>query len=737
MKTTITIKVFMLILLLSFQFSNSQLLYSNGNLSTGTVLKNGTIAPSGYSWSELQDENGFSNSELGQQSIFNTLLLADDFNVPAGQKWNISSLDLYFLKTNPPFNTIYGVFVRIYNIDPSTPGAVPIYGDATTDVTNTANSGSTNIYRHQNTWSNSGSNVINYSDLIVKINCNVNVTLNSGNYWIVYGSNSHESPTIVVPNRRGGLAGWNAKRRYQNVWFALRDIGFDMGSGTPSPYIQQELPFNVNGTSEPTILSNDACTGARVVSSFPYAFNEYYGGLATNNNGFIGGCGMNDGEWFTFVGNGNNVKINLTGVQADYDAKIGVFRGECGSLTCVTFADSGADGVGETVTISNTFAGYKYYINICNGDSTTDFPEGNFSIFIKQYLPNDECVNATNIASFPFEKQEIYGNLATNNNGFINSCTNGMNDGEWYQFNGTGRNVSIELSNVQNDYDPEIAVYTGLCSALTCEARMDIGNNGEGEKLTVFNTVAGTTYYVNIGNYSNISDVIEGNFKIKFKELILNDDCLDAINVPSLPFTYLENSGSLTSNNNGFRTECAVGMNDGEWFKIFGNGGEIRIDLTQVATNYDVEVGVYSGTCINLTCVTNRDNNGLNGGESLLFDSVVGQTYYINIGQFLDNIDEPEGNFKMDITTIVLANNSYDFKNLKMFPNPVTNILNLENSEKIESISISNLLGQELINQKNNDLKAQIDMSSFQNGAYLVKVNSENAAQVYKIYKSN
>ena len=62
--------------------------------------------------------------------------LADDFTVPAGQRWRPSTLDWFAYQTNAPANptsTITDVRVRIWNARPDQPGAAVIHGDTTTN----------------------------------------------------------------------------------------------------------------------------------------------------------------------------------------------------------------------------------------------------------------------------------------------------------------------------------------------------------------------------------------------------------------------------------------------------------------------------------------------------------------------------------------------------------------------------------------------------------------------------
>ncbi|STC96737.1 hypothetical protein [Chryseobacterium carnipullorum] len=73
-------------------------------LSTGATSKGGTAAPTGYTWSELQNNTGNtteSNTSLGLGGTFSSstasFFLADDFTVPAGSSWQMTTIDFFCL----------------------------------------------------------------------------------------------------------------------------------------------------------------------------------------------------------------------------------------------------------------------------------------------------------------------------------------------------------------------------------------------------------------------------------------------------------------------------------------------------------------------------------------------------------------------------------------------------------------------------------------------------------------
>src|SRR5690606_3907955 len=88
--------------------------YSNVPLSTGAVSKSGVTAPVGYTWSEAQNNTGNTtesntNSGFGCQKVGTVTnnFCADDFVIPAGETWNITSIALFayitgFAGATPP-----------------------------------------------------------------------------------------------------------------------------------------------------------------------------------------------------------------------------------------------------------------------------------------------------------------------------------------------------------------------------------------------------------------------------------------------------------------------------------------------------------------------------------------------------------------------------------------------------------------------------------------------------------
>jgi hypothetical protein len=121
-----------LVLVVAMLFTGSVLAqpYVNGNLSTGATSSNGTAAPAGFTWSEVQTGNtsaGFSASIAGG------FTLADNFTINCGS-WNVTKFTFFayssgYAGATTPFNDAR---VQVFNTDPSVGAPTPIWGDLTT-----------------------------------------------------------------------------------------------------------------------------------------------------------------------------------------------------------------------------------------------------------------------------------------------------------------------------------------------------------------------------------------------------------------------------------------------------------------------------------------------------------------------------------------------------------------------------------------------------------------------------
>lgn len=82
-----------------------------------------------------------------------------------------------------------------------------------------------------------------------------------------------------------------------------------------------------------------------------------------------------------------------------------------------------------------------------------------------------------------------------------------------------------------------------------------------------------------------------------------------------------------------------------------------------------------------------------------------------------------------------LSSPSFDSNSFVAYPNPVRDILNLSYNQSISDVTVFNLLGQKVIEEKANTGSVQIDMSMLVSGSYIVKVASGDRIKAIKIIK--
>jgi len=82
-----------------------------------------------------------------------------------------------------------------------------------------------------------------------------------------------------------------------------------------------------------------------------------------------------------------------------------------------------------------------------------------------------------------------------------------------------------------------------------------------------------------------------------------------------------------------------------------------------------------------------------------------------------------------------LGTDSFKLANLKYYPNPTDQILNLEYSQTISSVAVYNLLGQQVLIANPNNTTVKVDLSNLNSGTYFLNIQSENNSKTIKVVK--
>ncbi|AZA93170.1 T9SS C-terminal target domain-containing protein [Chryseobacterium nakagawai] len=269
----------------------------------------------------------------------------------------------------------------------------------------------------------------------------------------------------------------------------------------------------------------------------------------------------------------------------------------------------------------------------------------------------------------------------------------------------------------------------------------DIMNNVDVGNVTSYTLTTaltqGTKYYYKV-NTTTSTGCTERSFTVNATPAPANDDCVGSLVASSLPYTYSQTDGAGSTNGTGFITACSSSSNDGMWFKFTGNGNEITV-AAKNTTAWDHKVSVYSGSCGALTCVGTADAvfSSVGSTETYTFNSVAGTVYYVNVGYYSSTIDNPEGNFDLNITSSSLSTSevvSEKVKEIKVYPNPFTDTLNISDISKVQSVSVIDLAGR--VVKTIEKPSSELQLTDLKQGMYLIVLHlKDGSKQVVKSIK--
>lgn len=186
--------------------------------------------------------------------------------------------------------------------------------------------------------------------------------------------------------------------------------------------------------------------------------------------------------------------------------------------------------------------------------------------------------------------------------------------------------------------------------------------------------------------------------------------------------------GSLDfATNSGENTSCSLNTRD-LWYSFSAPAtGEVKINLSGGGImRYSIVKD-----CTNYTEVACG-----NQGETTVNNLQSGDFYFIFIEKYtLACRGDCDLEFALTITAHTLSTNNAVINALNYYPNPIKNELIINANTKITSVKIFNVLGEQLINTKENANNTKIDFKNQPSGIYFVKVYSNNSVEDFKVFK--
>jgi Secretion system C-terminal sorting domain len=256
--------------------------------------------------------------------------------------------------------------------------------------------------------------------------------------------------------------------------------------------------------------------------------------------------------------------------------------------------------------------------------------------------PNDLCTAALPIAC----AGSVTGTTVGATIDAVPTCVTTLNTapGVWYTFVGTGQSVTLSTCPPGTAYDSKIGVFTGTCAALVCVTGNDDFCGLQSQ--VNFPTVLGTTYYVLVTGFGTATGAF--TLRMTCAAAIPNDACTGALPIPC--------GGSVSGTTVGATIDavptCITTLNTapGIWYTFVGNGATNTLSTCGGAT-WDTKIGVFTGTCAALVCVTGNDDFcGLQ--SQVVFPTTLGTTYYV----LLTGFGAATGAFTLTRTSAALPN---------------------------------------------------------------------------------
>jgi trimeric autotransporter adhesin len=511
-------------------------------------------------------------------------------------------------------------------------------------------------------------------------------------------------------------------------------------------------------TANAAIPANDECANAVTLTVNPdLACGVTTAGntLGATNSLAATPCSGNpdDDIWYKFTATNSTHYIRFsnivsTGSSTTTDMYLQVLSGACGSLTSVVCSDSDTTSI-----ISGLTPGTTYYVRVYTFSGAGNNASFNICVGTPPPAPaNDECANAITATVNPDLNcgSVISGTTvsATSSGVAVGTCTGTADDDVWYKFTATSTVHRLSLSNVvsagtSSSTSLYTQVFSGACGSLT-SVQCGTTNTTNLTGLTV-----GQTYYVRI--YNSNTNSATATYANTFDFCVgtpppppANDVCSGAVAL-TVGNNFAVNAivASNVSATTDGTTTCQSSRTNNVWFSVVvPASGSVTVETAAVVGSgfVDSVLSAHSGVCGSLTNVACNDDisAGTNNFSKIsLTGQTPGATLYFSVWRYSGGTGV-DGQFQISAydSSIALATGEVknEKENLKVYPNPFADVLNISDIKNVKTISITDIAGRLLKTIEKPE--SALYLGELKSGMYLVTLQmNDGSKQTMKAIK--
>lgn len=275
---------------------------------------------------------------------------------------------------------------------------------------------------------------------------------------------------------------------------------------------------------------------------------------------------------------------------------------------------------------------------------------------------------------------------------------------------------------------------------------------------TTFNTpsISGsTTYYVEATNGTCTSTRTAVNATIDIAQTITGTTPASRCDAGTVTLSAAATGGTLNwyanstggavlSTGSNFTTP-SIGISTTYYVEVTnGTCTSARVPVTASITPVSAPIGnanqtFCAGETVGLLVITSGSNivwyNASTNGAVVPNGTLLvsGTTYYAS-----QNNGTCESPTRLAVTATLgacLGTDEFVFNQMKLYPNPVTDMLTISNTEMMSGVMVADMLGRILSTKNVNDTETKVDMSNYPTGTYLVQVTIDSAVKTFKVIK--